>query len=89
MLEIVEAVYKNGAFVPEKAFDFPEGARVKIVIETAVQNSEKKSNIQEPTITDPEERKKALAQLVENMKSNPIPPEAPRKFTREELHERR
>lgn len=88
MLEIIEAVYKNGAFVPEKSFDFPEGARVKIVIETVVQESETKSNIQEPTITDPEERKKVLAQLIENMKSNPIPPEAP-KFTREELYERR
>lgn len=60
MLEVIEAVYKNGAFVPEKFFDFPEGARVKIVVETVAQESETKSNVQEPTITDPEERKKIL-----------------------------
>ena len=88
MLEVVETVYKDGAFVPEKSFDFPEGTRVKIFIETIGQKSETKSNIQEPTITDPEERTKVLAQLIENMRSNPIPADAPRKFTREELYER-
>jgi predicted DNA-binding antitoxin AbrB/MazE fold protein len=88
MLEVVETVYKNGAFVPEKSFDLPEGTRVKIVIETLEQKFEAKPIIQEPTITDPEERKKALAKLIENMRSNPIPADAPRKFTREELYER-
>ena len=34
MLEAVETIYQNGAFVPEKSFGFPEGARVKITIET-------------------------------------------------------
>ena len=88
MLEVVEAVYKNGAFVPEKAFDFPEGARVKIVIDTVVQTPETKSNIQEPAITDPEERKEVLEKLFKSFDENPIPPDAPRKFTREELYER-
>jgi hypothetical protein len=41
-----------------------------------------------PAVTDPEERKRILKRMVERMRANPIPADAPR-FTREELHERR
>ena len=41
-----------------------------------------------PAVTDPAERAALLREVVESMKSNPIPANAPR-FTREELHERR
>jgi hypothetical protein len=41
-----------------------------------------------PAVTDPEERKRIMSEIVENMRNNPIPADAPR-FTREELHERR
>jgi hypothetical protein len=42
-----------------------------------------------PKVTDPEERKRILKELVENMVANPLPADAPRRLTREELHERR
>lgn len=97
MLEVVETVFKGGAFVPEKTFDLPEGARVKIVVETIepqtriAESAEESQNshVQEPTITDPEERRKVFAQLFKSWDENPIPANAPRKFTREELYERR
>ena len=39
-------------------------------------------------VTDAAERSRLLAALLERMRANPIPANAPR-FTREELHERR
>ena len=42
-----------------------------------------------PTEKDPEERRRILQRVVERMKSNPISEGAPRRFTRDELHERR
>lgn len=99
MLEVVETIYKNGAFVPEKTFNFDEGARVKIVVETLVEKKQNEKSIEEtanlnahvqaPTITDPEERKKIIAQIFKSFDENPIPADAPRRFTREEMYERR
>lgn len=40
-----------------------------------------------PLVTDETERARLLRELVERMKANPIPANAPH-FTREELHER-
>ena len=89
MLEVVETDYRNGALVPEKSFDFPERTRIKIVIETDEQKNKTNQHSQEPTITDPEERKKALAEFLERTSDRVIANDAPRKFSREELHERR
>jgi hypothetical protein len=50
---------------------------------------EKQGLLRRPEITDPEERKRVLREVVERMKANPIPEGAPRRFTRDELHERR
>jgi predicted DNA-binding antitoxin AbrB/MazE fold protein len=80
MMEVVEAVYKNGAFVPEKSFDFPEGARVKIMIDASPSNNESELSASE--------KSKRLRELVEQMQKNPIPLNAPR-FSREELYDRR
>jgi hypothetical protein len=41
-----------------------------------------------PTVTDPEERRAVVRNIFELMDRNPIPTMAPKKFTREELHER-
>ncbi len=88
MLEVIETIYKGGVFVPEKTFDLPEGTRIKIVIETFDPKVEQQSNVQEPTVTDPTERKKVLEKLFKSWDENPIPDDAPRKFKREELYER-
>ena len=79
-VERVKAVYRDGSFVPREPCDVPEGTEVEIIVQGVP--------ILTPTITDPEERARRLHQLVERMKQNPIPTEAPR-FTRDELHERR
>jgi predicted DNA-binding antitoxin AbrB/MazE fold protein len=80
MAQRLKAIYQNGAFVPQSPCDLPENSEVELVIEGP--------NLLPPLVTDPEERKRILAQLVERMRSNPIPDDAPRRFTREELHER-
>ncbi len=80
MSERLKAIYQNGAFVPQTPCDLPENSEVELTVHA--------SNIQPPLVTDPEERKRILKQLVERMRANPIPADAPR-FTREELHERR
>lgn len=88
MLEVVETVYKGGAFVPEKTFDLPEGTRIKIVVERFPEISNSNPNVQESAVTDPEERKKNMAKFLERAGSRTISENAPRRFTREELNER-
>lgn len=80
MAQRLKAVYQNGAFVPQSPCDLPEGSEVELIIEAP--------RVIPPVVTDPEERKRILSKVVENMRNNPIPADAPR-FTREELHERR
>ncbi len=80
MAQSLKAIYRNGAFIPQTPCDLPEGAEVELTVHA--------SNIIPPGEKDPEERKRILARMVERMKANPIPADAPR-FTREELHERR
>ena len=81
MAQRLKAIYQNGAFVPQSPCDLPENSEVELVIEGP--------HVLPPLVTDPEERKRILEQLVQRMRSNPIPANAPRRFTREELHERR
>ena len=80
MAQRLKAIYQNGAFIPRSPCDLPENSEVDLVIE--------KPHILPPLETDPEERKRILEELVQNMRDNPIPEDAPH-FTREELHERR
>jgi hypothetical protein len=75
-----KAVYRNGAFVPEKACDLPEESEVELFVQGPP--------VIPPEVTDPEEKQRILEELIESFERNPIPPGAPR-FTREELHERR
>ena len=80
MAQRLKAIYQNGAFIPRSPCDLPENSEVDLVIE--------KPHILPPLETDPEERERILEELVQNMRDNPIPEDAPH-FTREELHERR
>jgi len=80
MSQRLRAIYQNGAFIPQSPCDLPENSEVELIIETP--------RVIPPKVTDPEERKRILAEMVERMRANPIPADAPH-FTREELHERR
>ncbi|HEV7475319.1 MAG TPA: antitoxin family protein [Pyrinomonadaceae bacterium] len=81
MAQRLRAIYQNGAFVPQSPCDFPENSEVELVVE--------RPHVLPPLVSDPADRKRILERLVERMRSNPIPADAPRHFTREELHERR
>jgi predicted DNA-binding antitoxin AbrB/MazE fold protein len=81
MSQTLKAIYRGGAFIPQSPCDLPEGAEVEITVRAP--------RLIPPTVTDPEERKRILKEVVENMRANPLPADAPRRFTREELHERR
>jgi predicted DNA-binding antitoxin AbrB/MazE fold protein len=76
----VSAVYRNGVFVPLSECHFPENTRVEVSVKGHL--------VIEPEITDPEEKKRYLKEVVARMQQNPVPLDAPR-FTRDELHERR
>ncbi len=80
MLQPLKAVYRNGAFVLQAAFDLPEGTEVELLIQS--------SQVVSPPINDVETKRQFLKSLIERMQQNPIPLNAPR-FTREMLHERR
>lgn len=81
MSQRLRAIYQGGAFIPQAPCDLPENSVVELVIEVP--------RVQSPQVTDPEERKRIMNELIQNMRDNPIPADAPRRFTREELHERR
>lgn len=81
MSQTLKAIYRDGAFIPQTPCDLPEGAEVELTIQGP--------RLLPPKVTDPEERKRILEEMVERMRANPIPAGAPRRFTREELHERR
>jgi len=81
MTDTVTAVYEHGVFLPDSPCDLPEGARVVLAIRDA-------TNVAPPEVLSEEERRRILREVVERMKRNPLPPDAPR-FTRDEMHERR
>jgi predicted DNA-binding antitoxin AbrB/MazE fold protein len=81
MAQKFKAIYQEGKFILQEPCDLPEGTEVELTIGSP--------SLSPPAITDPEERKRVMKELVERMQANPIPAEAPRRFTREELHERR
>ena len=74
---------QNGVVVFDAGVTLPEGTKV-----TIAPAANEQSNTSPSTVTDPEERKRILAEVVDRMKANPVPRDAP-KFTRDELHERR
>ena len=74
-------LYRDGAFTPQTPCDLSEGAEVELTI--------LKSRVGPPEVADPEDRNRILERMVERMRANPIAADAPRRFTREELHERR
>ena len=80
MAQRFRAIYQNGAFVPQSPCDLPENSEVDLVVEGPRRLP--------PLVTDPVERKRIMEELVQNMRNNPIPENAPH-FTRDELHERR
>ena len=81
MSQTLKAIYRGGAFIPQAPCDLPEGAEVEITVRAP--------SLIPPKVPAPEERKRILEGMVERMRANPIPADAPRRFTREELHERR
>ncbi|HEX7176022.1 MAG TPA: antitoxin family protein [Pyrinomonadaceae bacterium] len=81
MSQTLKAIYRDGAFIPQVPCDLPEGAEVELTVSAP--------RSLPPPVTDPEERKRILEEMVARMRANPIPADAPRRFTREELHERR
>ncbi|HEX8501739.1 MAG TPA: antitoxin family protein [Pyrinomonadaceae bacterium] len=81
MSQTLKAIYRDGTFIPQTPCDLPEGSEVELTVRAPQTN--------QPPVTDLEERKRILKEIVENMRANTLPADAPRRFTREELHERR
>ena len=80
MPQALKAVYRNGAFVLQTAFELPEETEVELLIQSP--------QVVSPPISDLETKRQFLQALVERMQQNPIPLNAPR-LTRETLHKRR
>lgn len=80
MPQALKAIYRNGTFILQTAFELPEGTEVELLIQSPQVGS--------PPISDLETKQQLLKSLVERMQQNPIPLNAPQ-FTREMLHERR
>ena len=79
MAQRLKAIYQN-AHLSHNHLVTCLNSEVDLVIE--------RPHLLPPLVTDPDERKRIMEELVQNMRDNPIPENAPY-FTREELHERR
>lgn len=80
MPQSLKAIYRNGTFVLQTAFELPEETEVELLVQSPQTLS--------PPIADIEAKRQFLKALVERMQQNPIPMNAPQ-FTRDTLHERR
>ncbi|NJK64411.1 MAG: antitoxin family protein [Synechococcaceae cyanobacterium SM2_3_1] len=80
MPQALKAIYRNGTFILQTAFELPEGTEVELLIQSP--------QVASPPLVDVETKRQFLKSLVERMQQNPIPMNAPR-FTRDMLHERR
>ena len=80
MPQALKAIYRNGTFILQSAFELPEGTEVELLIQSP--------QVVSPPIVDVETKQQFLKSLIERMQQNPIPMNAPR-FTRDMLHERR
>ena len=79
MNQRMRAVYRQGAFVPETACDLPEEAEVELFVQGPLRLP--------PSLTDPAEVSRRIAELTRRMQHNPIRADAPR-YSRDQLHER-
>jgi hypothetical protein len=80
MADHLRAVFQHGTFVPETPCQLPEGSQVVLTVSSGL--------VVPPQINDPAEKAAILRGIVERMRHNPLPIDAPR-FSRDELHERR
>jgi len=80
MEQKLKAVFRSGAFFPREQFVAPDGAEFELIVSAPI--------IVAPRVTDSQERQRILRRVTKRMKENPLPLGAKR-FTREELHERR
>lgn len=78
--QALKAIYRNGTFILQSAFELPEETEVELLIQSP--------HVVSPLLSGVEVKKQFLKSLVERMQQNPIPLNAPR-FTRDMLHERR
>ncbi|HEV2199222.1 MAG TPA: antitoxin family protein [Bryobacteraceae bacterium] len=74
----LRVVYRGGTFRPEGECHLEEGTQGIVVVERPSEA---------PMTASPEERRRLLAELVERMKNNPLPPDSPR-LTRDQMHDR-
>jgi len=80
MSQRIKAVFHDGAFVPKQPCSLPEGSEVELTVEV--------SSIDSSGGNRSGGRRRIMKALIERMRQNPIPADAPH-FTRDELHERR
>jgi hypothetical protein len=80
MIQEVDAVFRDGVFVPEGPCPIPNQARVRLIVQAP--------GLEPPQLEDPADRQAALQQMIERMKQSSVSPAA-FPVSREELHERR
>ncbi|NJN90210.1 MAG: DUF104 domain-containing protein [Leptolyngbyaceae cyanobacterium RM2_2_4] len=78
MPQDLKAIYRNGTFILQIAFELPEETEVELLIQSP--------QVVSPPIADVETKREFLKALVERMQQNPISMDAPQ-FTRDMLHE--
>jgi predicted DNA-binding antitoxin AbrB/MazE fold protein len=76
MSQTLKAIYRNGTFILQTAFELPEGTEVELLVQSP--------QVVPPPISDLEIKRQFLKSLIERMQQNPIPLNAPQ-FTRERI----
>lgn len=81
MVVRMKAIYRDGVFVPQVACELAANSQVDLTVELVT--------IEPPLSASTEERSRLRSEFVADLKSRTLPADAPRKFSRDELHERR
>jgi len=78
MRQRIKAIFHEGAFIPQVPLDLPENSEVELTVYDPYTVA--------PEVESLEEKARILREVVESMRGNPIPADAPL-FTRENLYE--
>ncbi len=80
MLQRLQAVFRDGVFLPKTPCDLPQDTEVELVVEA--------TGAGRPIVVQPEEREKLLRKVTKSMEANPLPLGS-LDISRDALHERR
>ncbi len=80
MMQMILAIFRDGAFVPTTRCNLPDNSRVELIVGSP--------SLTPPAIADADQRRRKLLEITQWMTENPLPAGTPA-FRRSDKHEHR